>query len=84
MHPCPITHCNIQIADRHLMCGRHWKMVPEDLNKSVMDTWAAVNRYKTDKAARRNIPDVDDAIARYRAARNEAIAAVEHRLAARA
>lgn len=35
-HPCPIDRCvKTNVPDHLLMCGRHWKMVPGELQRAV-------------------------------------------------
>lgn len=66
MHACAAKGCGKQVPDRHLMCGRHWRMVPESVANRVTMLWEAFHEGRD----RRSL----DA---YRAARAEAIRAVE-------
>lgn len=71
MHSCPVKDCKRSVPDHHLMCGRHWRLVPEDVNKRVYKT---CNEMHSGKPGARK---------EYVAARNEAIAAVEHAMEAK-
>ena len=37
--PCPIDDCDRLPADDHLMCRRHWFMVPKELRDEVWAAW---------------------------------------------
>ena len=39
MHDCPVTNCGTQVAYSQLMCKRHWRMVPRELQRNVYATW---------------------------------------------
>ena len=66
MHKCPIDSCKIDVPDHHLMCGKHWRRVPADIAARVNRLWDAFQESRDAKTLKL-----------YRAARNEAIAAVE-------
>lgn len=34
-HTCPARGCPREVADRFLMCGDHWRMVPRHLQQAV-------------------------------------------------
>ena len=38
-HECMATECSIQVADNMLMCGKHWRMVPREVQNRVYDTY---------------------------------------------
>lgn len=42
-HPCAAEGCIEPCPRSHLMCGRHWRMVPKALRNSV---WAAFRRFE--------------------------------------
>jgi len=74
MHPCPIKNCTVMgLANTLLMCRRHWRLVTPELQDRVIATW---NQYQ----ASREHKD----LAKYRAARDEALAAVEAAIEAKA
>lgn len=39
MHDCFATGCNKQVEDEMLMCLRHWRMVPADIQREVWRTY---------------------------------------------
>lgn len=39
-HECPIDRCVIHVPSHQLMCRKHWKMVPLELNRTVYATWS--------------------------------------------
>jgi hypothetical protein len=43
-HTCSVPNCRLQIASRLLMCPRHWRLVPSDLQAKV---YAAYDDYQT-------------------------------------
>lgn len=63
-HPCAVPRCVMLIPTGRLMCGGHWSEVPRSLQQAVYHTWSAVQA----RAA--------GAVAKYRAARQQAIDAV--------
>lgn len=65
-HPCDI--CTTLIGRSFLMCPRHWRLVPKELQAEVYRTWGRVNR----KAAPH---DKLQHIAAYRKARDAAVGA---------
>jgi hypothetical protein len=65
-HECPAEGCADQVAHDKLMCLTHWRMVPKPLRDAVWATWHRVHR---DPHA-------------YRDAREEAVRAVNAKLAA--
>lgn len=38
-HDCPANECERQVASHMLMCGRHWRMVPQPLRRAVWAAW---------------------------------------------
>lgn len=38
-HTCHAKHCTAGCPRRHLMCRRHWAMVPKDLQRVVWQTY---------------------------------------------
>lgn len=34
-HTCHIPHCNVSTPPKLLMCGKHWRMVPRNLQRRV-------------------------------------------------
>lgn len=34
-HQCPAPRCNQSVPQSRLMCGRHWRLVPEDLKRTI-------------------------------------------------
>ncbi len=42
--PCPVPGCIEPIRGGHLMCRRHWRMVPAELRKIVNRTWKALTQ----------------------------------------
>ena len=69
--PCPIKGCTAHAKRNQLMCWPHWRRVPKPLNRAVFETYEdACGRELGGQA-------LQDAWARYREARDAAIAAVE-------
>lgn len=62
-HTCAVTDCKVEIARGFLMCGKHWKLLPHQLQSLVNRTyWGWQNGGK---------------LSCYLKARREAIAAVQ-------
>ena len=38
-HVCHAVGCEVEVKPELLCCGRHWAMVPKNLQKSVWDTY---------------------------------------------
>ena len=38
-HECPVGTCRARVAPQHLMCGFHWRMVPQELRSVVWRAW---------------------------------------------
>jgi len=38
MHQCVAKKCDVEIPDDRLMCNRHWRKVPHDIQRAV---WAS-------------------------------------------
>lgn len=36
---CPVDVCDAQRLSHHLMCRRHWLMVPRDLQRKILNSW---------------------------------------------
>ncbi|MCW5666501.1 MAG: hypothetical protein KIT35_21935 [Piscinibacter sp.] len=66
-HPCAV--CDTLVSTGHLMCARHWRLVPHELQVAVYSTWRSY----------RNAEPVAMLIARrdYYASRDAAIAAAQ-------
>jgi hypothetical protein len=64
-HECHATGCHTEVPPRMLMCLRHWRMVPREIQRRV---WAA---YVPGQEIRK------DPTARYLEAQREAVYAVE-------
>lgn len=50
-HRCAATDCRSICNSRYLMCGRHWRMVPAELQHAVHETFAKRKRRKLDASA---------------------------------
>lgn len=48
-HPCPVERCTERVAQHQLMCRRHWKMVPRNLQSPVYATWRDGAGYGTEE-----------------------------------
>lgn len=71
-HRCPVNlpePCEAQVPDTMLMCARHWRQVPRDLQRAVYRAWRA----------RQAELDVGPAFRGHLQACEDAIAAVEDR-----
>jgi len=52
MHPCPVRHCKeSEVPDGHLMCRRHWFMVPLPMQEAVVKAYSQFCR-----VLRRGVP----------------------------
>lgn len=38
-HKCPVESCSKQQPQNILMCAGHWRMVPRDIQRQVLDGW---------------------------------------------
>lgn len=38
-HECPVRGCARRVRDDRLMCGPHWKLVPQRVASRVYRTW---------------------------------------------
>lgn len=38
-HQCPIAGCSKRVPYHMLMCGRHWRLVPADLQRRLYRAW---------------------------------------------
>jgi len=72
-HQCPAAGCSESLPRHLLMCKPHWYRVPRALRAEVNDAWKA---YLAASRGARSYDAVLGALARYRAAREAAIAAV--------
>lgn len=53
MHPCPVHHCkDSEVPDEHLMCRRHWFMVPLPMQDAVVKAYRQLSRVLS-----RGVPD---------------------------
>lgn len=68
--PCPVKGCTAHAKPGQLMCWPHWRRVPKALNRAVFDTWRDASGRELGGEA------LIEANARYRQARDAAIAAV--------
>lgn len=66
-HPCKAEGCGEPCPRTHLMCVRHWRMVPAPLRREV---WAEARRFKQQSMAK-HAQQFLDAIARAVAAVRE-------------
>lgn len=64
MSKCPVEGCKDAVKAGHLMCLKHWRLVPTRLQRAVNSTWRS---YK----AKRDMEALDA----YRAARDAAVRA---------
>ena len=86
MHQCPIASCKTRVPDHHLMCGKHWRLVPFDLNH---DVYAAHAEYVTyakvaiKSNVQADLSKADHARTKLKTLQREAIAAAETALAQR-
>lgn len=69
-HPCPVKGCTAHAKPGQLMCWPHWRRVPKALNRAVFETFDDSRGRELGGEA------LLEAIARYRQARDAAIAAV--------
>ena len=70
-HPCPVPGCETRIASGLLMCPPHWLTVPRSMRQDVNRTWRAFNR-----AMSGTREEISDAMQRYQAAADAAVATV--------
>jgi hypothetical protein len=73
-HKCPVRDCEKQVGDVFLMCPRHWRMVPKELQTEVYRTFRYMSDDEGKSGARGSMRDLIEA---YREARRAAIEAVE-------
>lgn len=38
-HECPVDACPRRVPDHQLMCARHWRLVPPDLQRRLYRAW---------------------------------------------
>lgn len=38
-HECPIEGCARRVSSHQLLCARHWRAVPRDLQRDLYRTW---------------------------------------------
>lgn len=60
---CKAIRCGLSIAWNQLMCGRHWKMVPADIQERVYAGWRAVRNAGGTKLWREATRDAIAAVA---------------------
>lgn len=41
-HKCAVADCKKPTRVKHLMCGRHWSMLPKQIQESVSSSWRAL------------------------------------------
>lgn len=39
LHRCAAEECRDEIPRKHLMCLRHWRMVPAAIQREVLEAW---------------------------------------------
>ena len=66
MHKCHADGCTTIVPTQMLMCRRHWRMVPPQIQRSVYQSWAVQQH-------------TSEPVERYVKARTAAIAAVKTR-----
>lgn len=49
-HRCAATHCRSICNRRYLMCSRHWKQLPRELQQEVCETAAGRNEMHVDES----------------------------------
>lgn len=47
-HACHAIGCNVQVPPRMLMCAKHWRMVPRDLQDAVWATYVEGQEIRKD------------------------------------
>lgn len=47
MHPCAASPCKKQIEDKLLMCMRHWRMVPRDIQREIWQHYVQGQTWET-------------------------------------
>ena len=74
---CPVPRCGAERKRGHIMCRRHWLRVPREARAEANGAWRQWQAALAKRRAGRDSPgEWDDATARYRAARDVAVAAV--------
>ncbi len=48
IHICHAIGCNVQVPPKLLMCLRHWKLVPRDLQRAVWATYVPGQEIRKD------------------------------------
>lgn len=48
IHTCHVPRCSTTCPPKHLMCARHWRMVPRHLQKKVWDTYVTGQEVRKD------------------------------------
>jgi hypothetical protein len=52
MHPCPVRHCReFEVPDNHIMCRRHWMMLPLAMQAEVIAAFATWRRWQNSNSA---------------------------------
>jgi len=49
-HHCRALRCNVPCGPAHLMCARHWRLVPLELKGKVYSTFGQRNRASIDRS----------------------------------
>lgn len=62
--PCSITGCQAHTNAGHLMCRRHWRMVPRSTQAEVWDAWQGYRQ----AIRQRSREAIHEGLARYRLA----------------
>lgn len=50
-YPCPATDCPLSVGDHLLMCRKHWRQVPAELQVAVWRTYRARDRGDSERRA---------------------------------
>lgn len=72
MHNCAIPQCHKLIEEALLMCPRHWRQVPRELQNKVWRTWKPIKEVLDGKVLR----DYPDKLHSYEEAKRQAVEAV--------
>ena len=59
-HKCPITECVERVRHIYLMCYRHWRMVPSDLQREIWSEHTRNDRTIYNRAVSAAIKHVEE------------------------
>lgn len=68
MHSCVVPECEIMVPTEILMCGHHWRRLPQMIRRRVNAAWRRINRSSA---------PTREAVEEYQASRREAISHFE-------